>query len=502
MLKKSSLVLIVLLVALVLVGCKSEKEEVDTEGDQLVAALFSTPTQTTQPSVSTPVTLVSPTATAPPIAPQTPTPSPTNTSVPPPTPTFTPAPTDTSGPPTEEPNCLDAVYVADVTIPDDTLLDPRREFVKTWRARNAGTCAWPAETKLLFNTGDSLAAPASVNVGAAAVGESVDISVNMAAPAADGRYESSWIFVDANGERFGTYLTVVIQVGFPTPTSPPQPTDTPAPEPSPTSPDQPTATSPPPPTVTSPTATSPPPPPPPNPQPTNLRNGNFEADWSEDSSHHCLALPVGGGPYHLDVGNIFTPPGWVCWFRHQEGVLAQPEGRDARAHDPNRMRGGSKGYVMFTFHRRHDAGLYQQVSVEPGTRLRFSAWAHAWSNHADNDRPNDFPHPDDPRWSDGAGYEQVAWPEGSQPPTGDPQQDARTNVTFWVGIDPSGGTDPNSGSVIWSTGYHIYNGFVQAVAVEATAQSSVITVFLRSFTKWPFKHNDAYWDDAQLVRID
>jgi hypothetical protein len=166
------------------------------------------------------------------------------------------------------------------------------------------------------------------------------------------------------------------------------------------------------------------------------------------------------------------------------------------------MRGGSKGYVMFTFHRRHDAGLYQQVSVNPGTRLRFSAWAHAWSNHADKDRPNDFPHPDDPRWSDGAGYEHVAWPEGSQPPSGNPQQDARTNITFWVGIDPHGGTDPNSGNVIWSKGYHIYNGFVQEVPVEATAQAGVVTVFLRSHTKWPFKHNDAYWDDAQLVRLD
>jgi hypothetical protein len=203
----------------------------------------------------------------------------------------------------------------------------------------------------------------------------------------------------------------------------------------------------------------------------------------------------------LDVGNIFTPPGWVCWFQHQEGVWAQPEGRDARARDPDRMRSGSKGYVNFTFHRMHDAGLYQQVSVAPGTRLRFTAWAHAWSNHSDNSRPDAFPHPDDPRWSDGAGYERVAWPEGSQPPTGDPQVDARTNVTFWVGIDPTGGTNPLAGTVVWSGGWHIYNGYVQPITAEATAQSGTVTVFIRSRTKWPFKHNDAYWDDAELVAI-
>lgn len=501
MLKKFVLVSHVLLVALIVVSCKSEQQEVDTEGEQLVAALFSTPTRTGALPTDTTAILATATATEQPTAPATAAPSPTNTPVPSPTQTFTAEPTVTSGPPTEEPDCLDAAYMTDVTIPDGTLLDPGREFVKTWRASNNGTCTWPAGTKLVFDTGDSLSAPSSADLGAAAVGENVDISINMVAPMADGRYEGRWVFVDEGGERFGTYLTVVIQVGVPTATSPPQPTDTPAPEPLPTSPDQPTATSPPPPPP--PTATSPPPAPPPsNPQPTSLRNGDFEADWSQESSHRCLALPVGAGPYYLDVGNIFTPPGWVCWFRHQEGVLAQPEGRDSRAHDPNRMRGGAKGYVMFTFHRRHDAGLYQQVSVDPGARLRFSAWAHAWSNHADNSRPNDFPHPDDPRWSDGAGYERIAWPEGSQPPTGDPQQDARTNMTFWVGIDPSGGTDPNSGSVIWSQGYHIYNGFVQEVAVEATAQSGVITVFLRSHTKWAFKHNDAYWDDAQLVRLD
>jgi hypothetical protein len=32
-----------------------------------------------------------------------------------------------------------------------------------------------------------------------------------------------------------------------------------------------------------------------------------------------------------------------------------------------------------------------------------------------------------------------------------------------------------------------------------TAQSDTITVFLRSTVLWPFKHNDAYWDDAELT---
>jgi hypothetical protein len=38
--------------------------------------------------------------------------------------------------------------------------------------------------------------------------------------------------------------------------------------------------------------------------------------------------------------------------------------------------------------------------------------------------------------------------------------------------------------------------------VEATAVSDTITVFTRARTEYPFKHNDAYWDDARLVLVD
>jgi beta-lactamase superfamily II metal-dependent hydrolase len=233
-----------------------------------------------------------------------------------------------------------------------------------------------------------------------------------------------------------------------------------------------------------------------------LRNGGFEADWAEESSHRCLVLPVDGEPYETLLGNVFTPPGWVCWYRHEDDVWGQPEGRDARSREPDRMRSGEKGYVNFTFHRMHDAGLYQQVSIVPGVKLRFTAWAHAWSNHADEEHPDDFPHPDDPGWSEGAGYQQIAWPEGSQPPSEDPQQNARSNFTFWVGIDPTGGTDPLSESTVWSQGWHIYNGYVQPLSVETVTEAYTVTVFLRSQTQWPFRHNDAYWDDALIETLE
>jgi hypothetical protein len=71
-----------------------------------------------------------------------------------------------------------------------------------------------------------------------------------------------------------------------------------------------------------------------------------------------------------------------------------------------------------------------------------------------------------------------------------------------VGIDPTGGTDPLADTVVWGQGAHIYNEYAQVPSVEATAQADTVTVFLRSRTLWPFKHNDAYWDDAELVVPD
>lgn len=228
----------------------------------------------------------------------------------------------------------------------------------------------------------------------------------------------------------------------------------------------------------------------------SLRNGNFEADWSEESSHRCKVFPVGGSPFEQEIGNIFNPPGWMVWFRHEEGNWSQPECRDARAKNPDRMHSGEKGYLIFTFGRKQDAGLMQQVSVEPGQHLRFSVWNHAWSNHKDTSLPEKFPHPDDPFWSEGAGKGAYFALEGTV------DDDATRNFTFWVGIDPTGGTNPFADTVVWGPGAHIYNVYHETPVVEVIAESDTVTVFTRSRAIWPFKHNDSYTDDAKLEVID
>lgn len=107
---------------------------------------------------------------------------------------------------------LDASYVADVTIPDNTQLDNEAEFVKTWRVRNSGDVAWPDDTVLAFSSDAQMGAPESVEVGAVAPGDTVDVSVEMKAPAEPGRYTGVWRMKTADG-FFGTNLLVVIQAG-------------------------------------------------------------------------------------------------------------------------------------------------------------------------------------------------------------------------------------------------------------------------------------------------
>ena len=231
----------------------------------------------------------------------------------------------------------------------------------------------------------------------------------------------------------------------------------------------------------------------PVPFPNLLHNGTFEADWSEELSHRVLIFPPDGSVEDTERGNIFTPPGWVTWFYHDPGTYDQPEVRDAWVTvDPVRVHSGQKAILLFTFFRRHHAGFLQQVDVQPGALLTLSGFAHAWSNWQDGD------HPDDPRWSDGShvGYAHACLPEGM------PGLDAGDrNFTFYLGIDPTGGLDPFADTVIWGAGMHAYNEHCQLPEVELTATMPTVTVFLRSVTLWPFKHNDAYWDDVVLTGI-
>lgn len=232
-----------------------------------------------------------------------------------------------------------------------------------------------------------------------------------------------------------------------------------------------------------------------------LENGGFEADWGEEQSNRVLVFPADAGRYETELGELHTPPSWLTWYYHDPGNWGQPEVGDIRSeHVPYRVHEGNKAARLFTFYRKHDAGFLQQVEVEPGQGLRLSAWAHAWSNHPLEGHEECA---DDPRCSCGVGKGPVyLMEEDVPPPNGDPWNDAIDNVSFMVGIDPTGGTDPFSETVVWGPVAHIYNEYDEVPAVEAVAEASTVTVFLRSRAAWAFKHNDVYWDAVELVAVE
>jgi hypothetical protein len=124
------------------------------------------------------------------------------TSTPIPTVTAQPSPTATST--TASALCDQAQFVADVTIPAGTRFSPGTTFTKTWRLKNIGACAWSMSYQLVYFSGEQMGAPASVAFAQnVAVGQTVDISVTMTAPAAAGSYSGFWMFKNASGSLFG-----------------------------------------------------------------------------------------------------------------------------------------------------------------------------------------------------------------------------------------------------------------------------------------------------------
>jgi len=83
-------------------------------------------------------------------------------------------------------------------------MSPGQTFTKTWRLKNVGTCAWSKSYQLVFVSGEQMGAPSSSAFPQdVAVGQTVDISVNMTAPSTAGTYRGNWMFKNANGAIFG-----------------------------------------------------------------------------------------------------------------------------------------------------------------------------------------------------------------------------------------------------------------------------------------------------------
>ena len=195
-----------------------------------------------------------------------------------------------------------------------------------------------------------------------------------------------------------------------------------------------------------------------------LFNPSFEGNYT-------AYIPQGGHP-DCPAGICQTAQmaaGWTpFWRSHDSGddpwIYRMPEYKPAELNipPPPRVRTGERAQQYFTFYSTHAAGVYQRVSVEIGRQYCFSIWGHSWSSNDDNPFTSD------------------------------------NTLLQKVGIDPSGGTSWESSNIIWSSPKEQYNEYGQFY-VCGTAQTNELTVFVFSEPIWAAKHNDVYWDDAELV---
>lgn len=189
-------------------------------------------------------------------------------------------------------------------------------------------------------------------------------------------------------------------------------------------------------------------------QGTNLlQNGGFEGEY----------VAIGGDP------SLQLAPSWQPWS------LPPPAGApssvnlrpDYQPAPTTRVRSGSAAQEYNTFFATHDGGVYQRVPVTSGAELRFSVFVYVWSSAT-------FEDPD----------------QSIQP----------QDVTVQVGIDPRGGQDGGSDAVIWSDPTTFYDEY-RELSVEAEAQGTAVTVFVRTNPQGAVGVNNVYVDDASLVQI-
>ncbi len=222
-----------------------------------------------------------------------------------------------------------------------------------------------------------------------------------------------------------------------------------------------------------------------------LKNPNFDMGVPEDGTRNYAMVVTPDGRYlSTERGEVNRPLHWGVWYRHDQSPpehdpdndigWAEPEVGVATY--PERYEFGTSAQKMFTTFRIHEGGYYQRVQVPTGSKVRASFRCHAWSGNSH-----------DPLTSEGVGQGPFSALEG---------ETDHTQAIFRVGIDPTGGDDPESENIVWGIGAHIYNANDTVPFVQVEAQGSYVTVFTKGRFLWRFAHNDAYVDTATLEVVE
>ncbi len=194
--KKTICLIALILLAAGLAGCN-----LPSNGTEIVPTLDITQAYQTVEARLTELALATPSMTSQPL--------PTDSGVASETPSSQPttqAPPLSTGTPSPTPVCDQAApgVPIDVTIPDDSKMQPGQSFTKVWRLQNIGACTWTRQYRIELFSGEPMDAPASVFLPKeVAPGSSVDLSVDMVAPKTSGKYQGNWKLRNTSDAWFG-----------------------------------------------------------------------------------------------------------------------------------------------------------------------------------------------------------------------------------------------------------------------------------------------------------
>lgn len=102
------------------------------------------------------------------------------------------------------------IFVADVTIPDDTRLSTGETFKKVWQVKNTGNVTWGAGYHFVHVAGRSMTTNKKRPLPAAKPGETVVIEITFTVPDSTGIHFSDWRFQAPDGTFFGDIVYVRI----------------------------------------------------------------------------------------------------------------------------------------------------------------------------------------------------------------------------------------------------------------------------------------------------
>lgn len=168
-------------------------------------------------------------------------------------------------------------------------------------------------------------------------------------------------------------------------------------------------------------------------------------------------------PYRGESG-LTTAVAWAPWWR--SAGENDPEWKYKRPVFSAYTMDGQTVQQISTPFGTHVAGLWQQVPSAAGNQYTLTVEGQAWSSE------------------DAAPASQLE----------------ASDVNLQIGIDPTGGTDPDSPLILWSEKAQPLSHW-ETLVVTAVAEANLLTIFLKSAPNLPKRQQTIFWRSAFLRPI-